>query len=76
MLYICFDVFYIYHNILGKDFYPFINVNDFKYSELKKSLDGTSELISIPIGFPFGNSIQTKAFVSNFSLSTDALFRM
>ena len=61
-------------DISGKDFYPFINVKNFKYTELEKTLDGTSDLISIPIGLPFRNSIQTKAFVSKRCIGKQTLF--
>ena len=45
-------------------------MSNLKHTELEKTLDGTSDIISIPIGFPLGNSIQTKAFVRKNSLIT------
>ena len=43
---------------------PFLQFGDNKKYIANDTSDGVSEAISIPLGFPFGSTIQNLAFVS------------
>lgn len=47
------------------DYYPFIDIKTMTDLGLEQTsdLDGASDVISIPVGLPFGTSIHTKAYV-------------